>query len=68
LKEEERDGSRVCVCGGGLGFGLVWWVVVLVYGVFGVRVCCFFFFLMVGFKTLVKSLKPRDKANLSLPI
>jgi hypothetical protein len=27
-----------------------------------------FFFLMVGFKTLVKSLKPRDKANLSLPI
>jgi len=48
-------------------FGLVWWVVVLVYGVFGVRVCCFFF-LMVGFKTLVKSLKPRDKANLSLPI
>jgi hypothetical protein len=47
----------------------VWWMV-LGYGVFGVRVCWvfFFFFLMVGFKTLVKSLKPRDRANLSLPI
>jgi len=37
-------------------------------GYLGLEFVVFFFFLMVGFKTLVKSLKPRDKANLSLPI
>jgi hypothetical protein len=47
-------------------FGLVGGGVGL-WGIGGNRLL-FFFFLMVGFKTLVKSLKPRDKANLSLPI
>lgn len=46
MKEEKRDGSRVCVCGGGLGFGLVWfggwWCWFM--GYLGLEFVVFFFF------------------------